>query len=157
MRSKSWRLSIFYSFCIQSLVRKALINIVGVGGSINASLGAKKYLHLAIRLFIASSSTYDPLIRNFSADSSSLGDEDASRVEDYKLAQYASQRETWESIGVKSTADYLKQIFEDDGKDMDSELRTADITKDVLHTEDSEGLACEDYDLELERIMNIRS
>lgn len=157
MRNKSWRLSIFYSFCIQSLVRKALINLVGIGGSINASLGAKKYLHLAIRLFIASSSTYDPLTRNFSAESNNLGDEEASRVEDYKLAQYASQREIWESIGVTSTADYLKQIFEDDGKDMDSELCTAGTTIDDLHAEDLEGQACEDYDPELEHIMNIRS
>jgi hypothetical protein len=158
MRSKSWRLAIFYSFCIQSIVRKALINLVGIGGSIDACLRAKQYLHLAVRLFVASSGIHDPLMRSFSAEPENLPDEEASRVEDYRLAQYASQQKEWASIGVLSSADYLKYIFEDDGKDMDSELRAPDAEVETSGDEDDNESATSAFkDSVVERIMSIRS
>jgi len=158
MRSKSWRLSIFYSFCIQSIVRKALINLVGIGGSIDACLGAKQYLHLAIRLFIASSGIHDPLMRSFSAEPENLPDDEASRVEDYILAQYASQQKKWSSIGIMSSADYLKYIFEDDGNDMDLDLRAQDAEVETSGDEDDNESATSAFkDSVLERIMNIRT
>jgi hypothetical protein len=155
MRSKSWRLSIFYSFCIQSIVRKAFINLVGIGGSIDACHGAKQYLHLAVRLFSASSGTYDPLMRNLAAESNNLPPDKASRFEDYKLAQFASQQESWASIGVTSSAEYLNYIFEDDGKDMDSELSAA--VKPPGDQDDVETATSEYQELVLGRIMSIRS
>jgi hypothetical protein len=158
MRSKSWRLSIFYSFCIQSIVRKALISLVGIGGSIDACLRAKQYLHLAVRLFIASSGIHDPLIRSFSAEAENLPDDEASRVEDYRLAQYASQQKKWPSIGVTSSADYLKYIFEDDGNNMDSELRAPDAEVETSSDKDDNESATFTFkDSVLERIMSIRS
>jgi len=40
------------------------------------------------------------------------------RVEEYKIAQVAVQRKDWASAGIKSSADYLRNIFEDDGKEI---------------------------------------
>ena len=158
MRSKSWRLSIFYSLCIQSIVRKALRDLVSNGGSVDAYLRAKQYLHLAVRLFIASSGIQDPLMRNFSVELENLPEDEASRVEDYRLAQYATQQKKWPSISVASSADYLKYVFEDHGNDMDSELRAPDAAVETLGDEtDSESATSAFKDLVLERIMNIRS
>jgi hypothetical protein len=151
MRSKSWRLSIFYSLCIQSVVRRALVSLVSNKGSINACLGAKKYLHLGVRLFIASSGTYDPL---FSAGSKALVDGDVPRVDDYILARYALRLETSAPVGITSSADYLKYVFEDDGKDVDSELDAGD---ESLDDRDDDESATSDYkNSALERIINIK-
>jgi hypothetical protein len=158
MRSKSWRLSIFYSLCIQSIVRKALINLLGNGESANASLGAKQYLHLAVRLFIASSGIQDPLMRNFSAELENLPDDEASRNEDYRLAQYSTQQKIWPSIGVTSSADYLKYIFEDDGNDMDIELHATDAEVEISSGDDEDENATSTFKGSvLERIMSIGS
>src|ERR1700709_2307950 len=49
----AWWLSGFYSLCIQSIVRRALIIIIGcktAGDSSSSCLGPQQFLHLAVRL-----------------------------------------------------------------------------------------------------------
>ena len=107
MRDKSWWLSAFYSLCIQSKVRKCLINLVADEPTSKKALGANKYLHLAVRLFIGSSGAHDPLVQSFSSESN---------ASDYELAQRAIQQENWKMHGIGSSAEYLNQLFEDDGE-----------------------------------------
>ncbi|KAF7860494.1 uncharacterized protein EAF02_010728 [Botrytis sinoallii] len=63
LRGKTWWLSVFYSLVIQSLVRAIMKAIIGDGGAeIPSSIN--QYLHLAVRLFIATSGAHDPLTRS---------------------------------------------------------------------------------------------
>jgi hypothetical protein len=118
-RQWSWWLSTFYSLCIQSLVRKLLVVIVDGQNNVSYSLNsvpAKQYLHIALRLFLASSGTYDPLVSSYTTDDTKLLDpEDAKRAEQYKAAQTAVQQATWTDQGITSTRDYLIGLFEADG------------------------------------------
>jgi hypothetical protein len=114
---ESWWLSAFYSFCIQGIVRRALIELTNAqttGGNTN---GVVEYLHLAIRLFVASSSTYDPLIQNLAPDRALQSTDSFTTAdrEHYKTAQLAVQQADWAWDGIYSTADFLKQLFGDDG------------------------------------------
>ncbi|KAH8789646.1 hypothetical protein BGZ57DRAFT_786541, partial [Hyaloscypha finlandica] len=113
MRSKAWWLPIFYSFCIQAVVRRALITLTeGPQGQRFELTWVKEYLHLAVRLFISTSGSYDPLTQSFE-DDGSLQSGDLSKLEDYEAARVA--------LGVPSndftsSGDYLKRIFEDSGE-----------------------------------------
>jgi hypothetical protein len=113
MRSKAWWLPIFYSFCIQAVVRKALkILTIGTHSQPSELEWVKEYLHLAIRLFISASGRYDPLTQSFGDDGSAQS-EDLPTLEDYEAARVA--------LGIPrndfiSSSDYLKRIFEDSGE-----------------------------------------
>ncbi|TGO69073.1 hypothetical protein BELL_0792g00050 [Botrytis elliptica] len=63
LRGKTWWLSVFYSLVIQSLVRATMKAIIGDGGAEIPS-NINQYLHLAVRLFIATSGAHDPLARS---------------------------------------------------------------------------------------------
>jgi hypothetical protein len=73
-----------------------------------------QYLHLAVRLFIAVSSSYDPLIQNISSDQalSSTESDKAIFNNRCKVAQIAVGQGEWGSKGINSSAEYLKQLFE---------------------------------------------
>lgn len=113
MRSKAWWLPIFYSFCIQAVVRRALITLTkGPQGQHFELTWVKEYLHLAVRLFISTSGSYDPLTQSFE-DDGSLQSGDLPKPEDYEAARVA--------LGVPSndftsSGDYLKRLFEDSGE-----------------------------------------
>lgn len=114
LRDKAWWLSAFYSFCIQAHVRKALILLEDYLGL--EPRQRARYLHIAIRLFIASSGKYDPLIQDWSSQSETpSSEEERARAADYELAQSSVQQAEWVSNGVAGSGDYLKQLFEDDG------------------------------------------
>jgi hypothetical protein len=98
-------LSIFYSFCIQSIVRKCLIMLAA--DSHPASLQSKQYMHIPLRLFIASSGTYDPLARDLLSFSDEHGD--------YEQARQAVGHNDWCLSGIRDSGNYLKRLFEDDG------------------------------------------
>jgi hypothetical protein len=118
LRTKNWWLSVFLSLCIQSLVRKALITLF-VDETLDRSLGARDYLRLPVRLFIASSGIHDPLMRDLALDCEPQ--EPAKKlpsIQDYKLAQIAIQKHTWPARNIKSSADYLKNLYGDDQKDI---------------------------------------
>ena len=82
------------------------------GTSNPANLGATLHLHLAVRLFIASSGSYDPLIRNYSINPEPQVEEEVVSMKDFELAQYASYTEQWPHFGIKSTKEFLEQLFE---------------------------------------------
>ncbi|TGO22283.1 hypothetical protein BPAE_0174g00040 [Botrytis paeoniae] len=63
LRGKTWWLSVFYSLLIQSLVRAIMKAIVGDDGAVIPP-GRNQYLHLAVRLFRATSGAHDPLARS---------------------------------------------------------------------------------------------
>jgi hypothetical protein len=115
---KSCWLSIFYSFCIQSTVRKALIALENDAATSNntdgGSLVRKQYLHLPVRLFIASSGPYDPLITRVSSSSSSA-ERDGPSVLDCEAACIAVNQAGWKPRGIRCSGDYLKELFEDAG------------------------------------------
>jgi hypothetical protein len=116
---RSWWLSTFYSFCIQSAVRKALIALARDAPADlrgESSIYAKHYLYLPIRLFIASSGSYDPVNSRDDWHSADTNDgHDIPTEEDYKQARLVVQFEEWASHGVSGSADHLRRIFEDTG------------------------------------------
>ena len=115
---RSWWLSTFYSFCIQSAVRKALIALARDAPADlrgESSIYAKQYLHLPIRLFIASSGNYDPVKSTDDWHSADVNDGNDFPTEDYGRARLVVQFEEWASHGVSGSADHLRRIFEDTG------------------------------------------
>jgi hypothetical protein len=107
MREKTtWWLSAFYSFCIQSFVRQVLIELEKTIRP--SSSTSREYLGLPVRLFIATSGTYDPLCEV--PTSTSDGEP---RSNDYREAQLAVSQSKWSSEGVNGSGDYLKKLFED--------------------------------------------
>jgi hypothetical protein len=128
-RSKSWWLSAFYSLIIQSMVRTGLLQLTRTGASIYPTLGnhpvrrIQQYMHLGVRLFIASSGIRDPLMKDYSAlPSSSQEEEQANR--NYQAAQEATRRDSWGVHGIKSSADFLRTIFEDEGGPLEEPPKT---------------------------------
>jgi hypothetical protein len=117
--NRAWWLSTFYSLCIQSLVRSCLIAIVEGYATAERTpdvIGAQRSLHLALRLFIASSSGHDPLVLTWTKEMmSSSTPEQAGRAIHYRLAQSAVQQSTWHDRKIRNSRDYLNKIFKDDG------------------------------------------
>jgi hypothetical protein len=103
MRHKptSW-LSTFYSFCIQSVVRKLLIA---------AGNPYLDYLYNPIKLFIASSGRYDPLMDRWEGSNFRNKPSEGQNPGDLRSAQVAVRQPNWEEIGIESSAQYLKQLF----------------------------------------------
>jgi hypothetical protein len=115
MRIKeTWWLSVFYSFAIQGLVRKLIQQLSYTN---NSKLATDQYLHLAIRLFIASSGDYDPLTRDYVTPSKGK-EADSSYISDLEEAKSAVEQSSWASRNILSSADYLRHLFEDDGGDI---------------------------------------
>ncbi|KAM3075869.1 hypothetical protein ACMFMG_006612 [Clarireedia jacksonii] len=120
LRSKTWWLSAFYSFCIQGVIRKALRFLCFKQGKNSATKeeepAPKQYLHIAIRLFIASSGNYDPLSQDWSSEFAFSSRADgAPKASDYRAAQSALKQPIWKTHGIKSSTDYLRKLFEDPG------------------------------------------
>jgi hypothetical protein len=116
MRNKSWWLSMFYSFCIQSMVRKILIKLSSAPSMpIRAFSGARQHLYLALRLFNATSGIYDPLGWDLPFQSSGSLKE-ASLFEDVQRAKFATDQDNWKFFGISSSAEYLSQLFDSDGE-----------------------------------------
>jgi hypothetical protein len=80
----------------------------------------KQYLHLTLRLFIAASSAYDPLLPDYLPNLAEPS-EDVDVLKTYKTAQEAVKRDSWSSKGILSSADYLTRIFEDAGDKLEVE------------------------------------
>jgi hypothetical protein len=113
MRNKSWWLSVFYSFCIQSIVKYGLIKLIGnAPPATQPTLGATLHLHLPVRLFIAISGNYDPLLRDYSIESEPQSEEEGINIKDYELAQYASYKEQWSDLGIRNTKEFLECLFD---------------------------------------------
>lgn len=117
---KSWWLSGFYSLCIQSVVRQALIKIETYNSSTgwgSRHAAPKQFLQLAVRLFVTSSPVPDPLVGNL-PQSYPSGELPKEMLWDMhcEVAQVAVKQDNWIENGIKNSGDYLKLIFEDDGQ-----------------------------------------
>ena len=109
MRNKDpWWLSAFYSFCIQSYVKKALLE-VKMMQHCKEALTVREYLKEPVSLFIASSGSYDPL--SGVASRGSDDEAEARSLNEYLVAEVAVSRHQWAAEGVTSSADYLRQLF----------------------------------------------
>ena len=110
LRSKAWWLSIFYSFCIQAEVRRCLQSLTK---GLKQFRWVDEYLHLAIRLFIATMGTYDPLFQlNLDTEEAAGVPKGTSANQDFEIARLAVFHT---SSGYASSGEYLKSIFEDTG------------------------------------------
>lgn len=114
LRGKSWWLSVFYSLIIQSFVRKSLLTMLD--DLLPASTPSiKQYLQLAVRLFIASSGDYDPLMLKWRASDCLPQRRGISEIENYEAAKLSVRQAQWSSSGVTSSGEFLQHLFEDDG------------------------------------------
>lgn len=110
LRNKeTWWLSMFYSLCIQSIVRRALMALTDSAQNemSDSVVQAKQYLYLPLRLFIASSGPFDPLNRPPTNEMNGV-------LDDYERAAKAVNQSSWSSNGIQSSGDYLRSLFEDD-------------------------------------------
>jgi hypothetical protein len=113
---RSWWLSVFYSLCIQSLVRinlNILISSIedGKRQSVNDKFsGPKTYLYPLLQLFEAASAEYDPITKE--EDEANL--ELSARIH-IKLAQMAINRKDWRRRDITSSYAYLRRLFQVDG------------------------------------------
>ncbi|KAH8747712.1 hypothetical protein BGZ57DRAFT_970938 [Hyaloscypha finlandica] len=132
-KGPSW-LSIFYSFCIQSLVRTSLrksLRFTTINGASETNVAANQYLYLPLRLFIASNSGFkDPLLSDESAGYGFLSTEHSQQARE--AVNYAD----WNSSGNHNSGEYLNKIFQDDGSVL--EASPAKVRVD-LSTEKEDG------------------
>ena len=80
--------------------------------------GAAQYLHIAVRLFIASSGPYDPISKPLSNNSSSRRSRAVDPTEvpcaaDFQEVSHLVQQSNWAVNGFRGFGDYLKFVFED--------------------------------------------
>lgn len=77
----------------------------------------KQYLHLAVRLFIASSGGYDLLTRNWDAPSLQSSEPETAEFLNFEAAKpkLVVPQERWKSLGLQNSGEYLQHLFEDDG------------------------------------------
>lgn len=124
---RDWWLSVFYSLCIQSYVRKSLITFVSHQGQgenakkMTTSSTTSQYLYLAVELFAACNDTgkkYDPLSYNLdklSKSEASVIEIHSLNFEQAKLAQIAVQQTSWGQKHISGSYAYLREQFEAQG------------------------------------------
>lgn len=121
---REWWLSVFYSLCIQSHVRRCLVLLVS-HLDVDEEKDRKKinppadeYLHLAVELFAAcndSGRKYDPLnysLGKLSSAESNLARKHALDLEHAGLAQVAARQDLWAANGISGSYEYLRRQFD---------------------------------------------
>ena len=98
----------FYSFCIQGLVRKILIDLSKLGCFPSK---IDQFLYLPLLFFIAASGSYDPLIMDTVQDNDGSPD-----AEDYRVTRKAVKQSDWMSMEIHGAGNYLKRLFDDDAE-----------------------------------------
>ncbi|CZR55152.1 uncharacterized protein PAC_05038 [Phialocephala subalpina] len=81
-------------------------------------LRCAQFLHLPVRVFIAASGAFDPLVEEASASSLNYEESMIPSFKEYKEARVAVDQPNWESRGISGFGDYLKHLFEDHGGDL---------------------------------------
>jgi len=115
MRKKHlWWLSAFYSFCIQSYVKKCLMELE-IEVPDKEGLASEEYLKLPVSLFIASSGTFDPLMDDSTRPEVGGGEVgiEGQVPNYYTEARIAVGQNKWVTDGISGSADYLRNLFED--------------------------------------------
>ncbi len=118
LRDRRWWLSTFYSLCVQSYVRRALLVLeqqLTSHASDDADLNSEQYLHLITVLFIAVSFQYDPLSNGRLQQT--LADDSTSTPETTLPELYLASAskvcgvESWPQEGIKSSYQFLTRMF----------------------------------------------
>jgi hypothetical protein len=114
---REWWFSVFFSLCIQSLVKKALMKLSNWGGN------KRTYLRLPVRGFEQLAGDYDPLVEGRLGDLKKdegwewegASDEDEMPVDqDMRTAHSIVDQQIWNHSGVQSSQQYLRFILEDE-------------------------------------------
>ncbi|KAK5656447.1 hypothetical protein OQA88_4829 [Cercophora sp. LCS_1] len=130
MRDRRWWLSTFYSLCIQSYVRQALIAIetqlcFASADDVPAEdLTATQYLHLAAVLFTAASAKYDPLLGGrlqYAITESSIIPETNVPELHHSSARVACEVARWPEVGVKNSYQFLRKLLQIGSVDFEQE------------------------------------
>ncbi|SRR6266536_1781473 len=98
----------------------------------STALGSNQYLQLPVRLFIATSGDLDPLVKSTSAEE---GDPDI------EPARFAVNYSSWISVGINSSADYLRLLFED----LDDQSKGNSTAAPSLNGNASDGSSGQDH------------
>jgi hypothetical protein len=103
-------LSIFYSLCIQGIVRRVLIELVKAPtADLSEHTGIKEYLYLPLQLFIGISGSYDPLVDGLNSGRNSAAEKDSAQA--IVSARKAVGQEMWKVKCISGSGDYLKRLF----------------------------------------------
>jgi hypothetical protein len=143
LRSKSWWLSAFYSFCIHSIVRRGLVILVQTRYELefheetlcSPCSVVENYLVVALRFFVATSGIYDPLMKSTNPPESITSETKSSIESDsekhFKMAREAVKQETWKATSISGSMQYLQNLFEDNGQCLTSwQTNSASSEKD---------------------------
>ena len=132
--NRAWWLSAFYSLCIQAYVRILLISIAN--GLSDESGGSDiqaptRYLHLVVKLFLASSAGYDPIVSDYSGNLI-----ESKEFDHFKIAQVAVGQSIWTTRSINSSRDYLFYLFKIDERldveEEESDREMADHTHQTV-------------------------
>jgi hypothetical protein len=130
MRDRRWWLSTFYSLCIQSYVRHALVAIekqlrFGSTEDVSAEdLTGTQYLHLAAILFTAASAKYDPLLGGrlqYALTENSVIPETSVPELHHSSARAACEVDKWPEAGVKTSYQFLRRLLQIGSLDFEQE------------------------------------
>lgn len=130
MRDRRWWLSTFYSLCIQSYVRHALMAIekqlcFDSADDVPAEdLTGTQYLHLAAVLFTAASAKYDPLLGGrlqYAITESAIIPETNVPELHHSSARIACEVDRWPEVGVKNSYQFLRRLLQIGSIDFEQE------------------------------------
>ncbi|KAK4224909.1 Fez family zinc finger protein 2 [Podospora fimiseda] len=130
MRDRRWWLSTFYSLCIQSYVRHALIIIerqlrFTTSDDVAAEeLTATQHLHLATVLFTAASAKYDPLLGGrlqYALTENSVIPETSVPELHHSSARVAFEVDKWAEAGIRTPYQFLRRLLQIGSLDFESE------------------------------------
>jgi hypothetical protein len=140
LKSRTWWLSGFYSFCIHSIVRRGLLILIQTRQerecrdmvSCSRYSAAENYLVVALRFFVATSGIYDPLTKSTNPAESITSETKVYLETDsdkhFKAAREAVKEETWKATGISGSTQYLQNLFQDDGLFLKSSRRNSTST-----------------------------
>ncbi|PQE20423.1 c2h2 finger domain containing protein [Rutstroemia sp. NJR-2017a BBW] len=119
LNCRDWWLSVFYSLCIQSHVRKLLMELAATGAFQDHIASTSQYLHLAVRLFSVScgstsKKSYDPLnldLDNLSQNEVSLMAKHQLALSDAENAKIAVAQHRWTNSEISGSYNYLERLF----------------------------------------------
>jgi hypothetical protein len=87
-------------------------------------------------LFIAASGSHDPLSADYSLSAEPHAEISTEQSAAYPVAQRAVKQPEWEAQQILSSAEYLKNIFEDSGGSLDGPLSSEARDKMIVKARD---------------------
>lgn len=152
-RDKRWWLSIFYSLCIQSRVRHGLkvieTQLSTPTKSSSAAVTASEYLQLAVGLFSAASSGYDPIALDWDLDDAPL----ALRADLRMLRYYRQARKVLKAMNgadgdVGNSYASLSRAFEIDDNGMENQPDASPLSGTKRSANSPPSNVVGDYDVD---------